>query len=260
MNKKLDCVIITGAGSGIGKAIALNLATQGFHILCISKTVKASETSKFIRSQGFSAEEIIVDLIDFNNVRDKFRTWFTQKNYNIVGVVLAAGILGPIGPLENTKIDQWNECFQTNVIGNLNILKEVLPKMIDGRFGRIVWFGGGGAANAYPMFPAYAASKAAIVRITENLHEDLKLMGNFAVVCLAPGANDTEMLKKVREAGAVVKTIVRIDEPVNFVNKFILSISCNFSGCFVHVRDSWSDYLNNKKYIEINKWKLRRID
>jgi len=100
----------------------------------------------------------------------------------------------------------------------------------------------------------------AIVRIIENLHEDLKSKGNFSVVCLAPGANDTEMLKKVREAGGEVKTVVEIGEPVNFVSNFILSRSCNFSGCLVHVRDLWAEYLNNDKKIENNQWKLRRIE
>jgi len=260
MSKEMGCVIITGAGSGIGKAIALNLATHGFHIVCISKSAKATVTAQSIRSEGGSAEDLIVNLTDYNHAGNKIRTWISEKNYRFVGIVLAAGVLGPVGPLENTTMDQWNDCLQTNVIGNLAVLKEVLPRLINGQFGRIVWLGGGGAAYAYPIFPAYAASKVAIVRIIENLHEDLKSKGNFSVVCLAPGANDTEMLKKVREAGGEVKTVVEIGEPVNFVSNFILSRSCNFSGCLVHVRDLWAEYLNNDKKIENNQWKLRRIE
>jgi NAD(P)-dependent dehydrogenase (short-subunit alcohol dehydrogenase family) len=131
---------------------------------------------------------------------------------------------------------------------------------LENKFGRIVGFAGGGAAYAFPLFPAYAASKAAMVRTIENIQEDLNGKGDFAAVCLAPGANETDMLKKVRAAGATVKTTVAISEPVAFVREFLFSDNCGFKGAFVHVRDNWRDYLNSGKKIDDQKWKLRRIE
>lgn len=122
-------------------------------------------------------------------------------------------------------------------------------------------FSGGGAAYSFPIFPAYSASKTAMVRITENINEDLKGKGDFAIVCLAPGAVETEMLKEVRLAGAEVKTVVEISEPLTFVQEFINAKSCSFSGSLVHVRDNWKDYLNSNKSLgEDTHWKLRRIE
>lgn len=256
----MDCIIVTGAGSGIGKAAALDMAKKGFHVLCISKSNRASDTAAQINKEGGSAESLIINLADYSRVERELGGWLDLKRHNCYGIVLAAGVLGPRGPLEASSINEWDNCFSINVLGNLAVLQQVLPNMIENQFGRIVFFGGGGAAYAYPMFPAYAASKISIVRICENLHEDLKTKGNFAVVCLAPGANDTEMLKKIREAGAEVKTIVNIMEPVNFISSFILSQNCNFSGSFVHVRDEWAIYLNSQNNLIENKWKLRRIE
>lgn len=256
----MNCIIITGAGSGIGKAAALELGKNGFHVLCISKSGRCSDTAAQINKEGGSAESLIMDIADHALVKRKLSKWLISKKHVCLGVVLAAGILGPQGPLEKSSISEWGECLNVNILGNLAVLRQVLSSMIKNQFGRIVFFGGGGAAYAYPLFPAYAASKSAIVRICENLHEDLKTKGSFSVVCLAPGANDTEMLKRIREAGAEIRTVVDIAEPVNFIISFILSKKCNFSGCFVHVRDEWAIYLDSNNKLKENKWKLRRIE
>ena len=133
--------------------------------------------------------------------------------------------------------------------------------MLENQFGRIVTFAGGGSAYQFPAFPAYSASKTAIVRITENIHEDLKDKGDFSIVCLAPGAVETDMLKEVRLSGAQIKTTVDILEPVDFVKEFIISTSCSLSGRFVHVRDDWKEYLKTDKSLQNDSlWKLRRIE
>ena len=256
----MDCVIVSGAGSGIGREVAIDLGKTGAHIVCISKTHRASETAALINANGGFAEHVIIDLADHDSVERRLGRWVSENNYKQMGVVLAAGVLGPRGPLEVSSLAEWDECWKVNVLGNLAILTQVLPEMIKNGFGRIVTFAGGGASYAYPLFPAYAATKSAMVRVTENLHEDLKSKGDFAIVCLAPGANKTEMLKKVRAAGAEVKTVVEIREPVNFTRKFLNSKSCGFSGSFVHVRDAWADYLDTDNRVETHKWKLRRME
>ena len=80
------------------------------------------------------------------------------------------------------------------------------------------------------------------------------------MICLAPGANETNMLKEIRAAGAQVKTTVAIEEPVRFVREFLACGDCGFKGSFVHVRDNWKDYLNTGSRTSEEKWKLRRIE
>lgn len=258
---EVDIVIITGAGRGIGRAIALDLSKKGKAILSISKSKNSEETVMEIKKSGGIAESLVIDLKDYEHAEKVILEWSRKNTYKKYGVVLAAGILGSQGPLSNCSLNEWDEAHKVNVLGNLAVLKSLMPKMIENKFGRIVMFAGGGSAYANPAFPAYSATKTAVVRITENIHEDLKNKGDFSIVCLGPGAVETDMLKQVRASGGEVRTTVDMSEPVEFVREFINSKYSTLSGSFVHVRDSWKDYLSTNKQIEDKaKWKLRRIE
>lgn len=256
-----ELVIVTGAGRGIGKSIALDFAGQGAQVLCISRSEKVEETAAKIRKAGGKAESLRVDLADFELTGKRVAEWIAGKKYKSIGIVLAAGTLGPSGTLASTSLSEWDFAFRANVLGNLAVAQAVLPAMLEAKFGRMVFFAGGGSAYAYPLFPAYAISKTALVRAVENLHEDLKDAGDFAVAILAPGAVDTEILAAVRAQGGYVKTTVAMEEPVGFVRAFINARTVGFSGAFVHVRDEWAPYLDSGKQPEKKDlWKLRRVE
>jgi NAD(P)-dependent dehydrogenase (short-subunit alcohol dehydrogenase family) len=256
-----ELVIVTGAGRGIGRSIALEFGSQGAEVLCISRSEKVEETAAKIREDGGKAEALRLDLADFEHTGKSLAAWFTGKHYKRIGAVLAAGSLGPSGSLATTSLAEWDLAFRSNVLGNLAVAQAALPAMLEAKFGRLVFFAGGGAAYGYPLFPAYAISKTALVRAVENLHEDLKDAGDFAVAILAPGAVDTEILAAVRAQGGYVKTTVAMEEPVGFVHAFINASTVGFSGSFVHVRDEWAPFLNSGKQPEKkDQWKLRRVE
>ncbi len=256
-----DLVIVTGAGRGIGKSIALDFGKSKATVLCISRGENAEATCAEIRAAGGSAEALPVDLADYAETGKKVSAWIEGKTFKRVGIVLAAGVLGPTGNLASTPLSEWDYAFRANVLGNLAVVQSLLPLMIENKFGRVLFFAGGGAAYSYPLFPAYAAAKTALVRAAENLHEDLKDQGDFATAILAPGAVATDILAAVRAQGGYVKTTVAMEEPVGFAREFIAAASVGFSGGFVHVRDVWADYLNNDKQPEKKDlWKLRRVE
>jgi 3-oxoacyl-[acyl-carrier protein] reductase len=255
-----DLVVITGAGRGIGKAIALEAAKNSF-VLCISRSESALKTAQSVLQAGGDAEGLVLDIEDYKTAEAKVGEWISNSSFKRIGAVFAAAILGPQGPLIDSNIGDWDRAFKINVLGNLAVARALLPAQKQHRFGRLLFFAGGGAAYAYPMFPAYAASKTALVRIVENLHEDLKGEGDFATAILAPGAVETDMLASVRASGAEVRTTVDISEPSAFAREFIMSETCSFSGCFVHVRDSWPEWLNSNRVIPgKDLWKLRRVE
>ena len=253
----LDCAVITGAGQGIGRAIAIDVGRRNTRVLCISKSNRCEETAAEIRKAGGTAESIAMDISRLEETKGRISDWMAGKGFKRIGLVLAAGILGP---QDYQNLAGWEECYGVNVLGNLAVYAGLLPELLANKFGRVICFGGGGAAYAYPLFPAYAASKAAMVRTVENMQEDLDGKGDFAVVCLAPGANETNTLKRVRAAGAKIQTTVDISEPVNFTREFLFCETCGFKGAFVHVRDNWRDYLDAGRKIEDSKWKLRRLE
>jgi len=224
----------------------------------MADVARAVGVSPMTVSRAFREDAAISDA-----TRDAVATWLEGKSYSKIGVALAGGILGPRGPIDSPEasLAAFTDVYAINVTGNLAVLAGLLPRMREHRFGRIIGFAGGGAAYAYPMFPAYAASKAAMVRTIENLAEDLKPAGDFAAVALAPGAVETDMLAEVRKAGAEIRTTVDVAEPARFCTEFLSCDQCGFSGSFVHVRDEWPKLLEKDAKLEpMTKWKLRRTE
>lgn len=257
----IDACIISGAGRGIGKAIALKIGETGIPIICISQSNNVNTTRKEIINRGGQAFAIKQDISDYLATEKNINDFLQQYQYQHLGLVLAAGITGGKGGISDSELKNWEKAYQVNLLGNFAVIKGALPVMLKSGFGRIVTFAGGGSAYAYPAFSAYSASKTAVVRATENLHVELSSKGDFSCICLAPGAVDTDLLKEIRTAGALVKTTVGIDEAVEFVSRFLKSTHCAFSGRFVHVRDDWKSKLNDKTAIlPPDFWLLRRIE
>jgi 3-oxoacyl-[acyl-carrier protein] reductase len=253
-----DIVIVTGAGQGLGKQVALELAKEKVKVLCISKTSNCYSTAEQINKEGGNAQPMQIDFINLYYTKKSIQQWCERYPDNTFGVVLNAGVLGKPGGILDSRMEDWEETIHVNLLGNMAVLQGVLPSMIKKQFGRVIALAGGGAAYAFPTFSGYALSKVAIVREVENIAEELKdKIKDFCILALAPGAMKTEMLKKVLEAGAEVRTTVEMEEPVNFIRDFMQDDFKNtewLSGRFMHVRDNFSteDYKD--------KWKLRRLE
>lgn len=232
-------VIITGVSRGLGKALTQSLP-ESIKVLGISR--------KFPDFYRANTEYLLQDISEYEKTEKSVSAY---ADYNIlptdkVAIVLCAATLGISRLLSTSYLKDWEDVYKTNVLGNLAVIKALIPQMKVSQFGRIVLLAGGGAAYGYPVFSAYALSKVAIVREAENLDMELSsLISDFSVIALAPGAINTDMLKEVLESGAEVKTTVDINEPVNFIKTFISMEKLQahpLSGQFLHVRD---DYVKN---------------
>lgn len=114
------------------------------------------------------------------------------------GLVAAAGVLGPIGSLASWPPEEFARTLAINVYGTLLALHYAVPRLRE-RDGAAVTFSGGGGTSPLPRFDAYACSKAAVVRLTENLAAD-----GIRVNCVAPGFIATEMHTATLAAGREV--------------------------------------------------------
>ena len=258
----LDLVVVTGAGRGIGRAVARAMGVAGGpSVLCISRSDACRRTASSIKEAGGSAEALPLDLRELDLVRPAVERSLTRGSYRRVAVVAAAGMLGPTGSFADSDINAWDDVYRVNVLGNLAVIQACVPRMLEAGFGRVVTFAGGGAAYVYPLFPAYAASKTAMVRTTENLHAELGSQGDLTFVCVAPGAVDTDMFASVKASGGEVRTTTDIAEPVRFIAAMLNARAIPFSGCFVHVRDRWPDYIDTGHELpSAEHWTLRRVE
>jgi NAD(P)-dependent dehydrogenase (short-subunit alcohol dehydrogenase family) len=246
-------VCITGASGGIGGAIAQAFAERGAFLSLIHREHAVAEN---LKAKGEKVLLFKGDVADPSFVESMAAE--TMKKWDRIDIVInAAATLGPVGILSETDVEGWMRVLKTNLYGTYLMMHEVLPFMMAARKGKIINFSGGGGAYSYPRFTAYASTKAAIVRLTETVADEVASYGIQANV-VAPGAVETDMLAKVRAAGGEVKTVVSVEEPVKLVLFLASSFSDTVTGRFIHSRDDyWSFGPDLAK--ELDLYKLRRV-
>ena len=150
--------LITGAGRGIGKRLAIGFAHAGIRVGLVGRSQGELDVTKLeIEHAGGAAHRFRADVRDFEQLSAAVERM--TGIYGDVHVLVAnAAILGPIGPFVNQRPRDWKEVFETNVIGTMNACRLVLPQMIQRRSGKILAITDDSAANPRPNFAPFAAS------------------------------------------------------------------------------------------------------
>lgn len=197
MPKRLK-MVISGGGSGIGAEIAKTLSKEGHPVAICgrreNKLIGVAKTDKNIiyRVCDVSKEENVKSFMNF--VKSKF---------GYVDVVInCAGTFGSISRFDTdtTSSREWKKTFEINTFGTYLITKYFLPLLLKSDVKKIINFAGGGAFSPLPNYSAYAVSKAAVVRFSENIAVELSDMG-VQVNCIAPGFVATELHDATLKAG-----------------------------------------------------------
>jgi 3-oxoacyl-[acyl-carrier protein] reductase len=244
-------VLITGAGRGIGKRLAIGFAAAGARVGLLARSPAELDLAKLeIEHAGGVALRIRADVRDSEQLSaavDRMQVVFG----GVQVLVTAAGIQGPIAPFHECKMKAWAETLETNIIGVMNTIRAVLPRMIEKRSGKIIVISGGGASYGRPNFSAYAGSKAALARIVESIAEEIR-DHNVQINCLLPGGAYTSMTDEILQAGerAGQKELeeahkIRITGGIPAEKQIQLAIflasekSNHITGKLIHVTDDW---------------------
>ncbi|HUG05290.1 MAG TPA: SDR family oxidoreductase [Candidatus Limnocylindria bacterium] len=189
--------IVTGAGRGLGRAVAETLAALGASVVLASRNApELDEVVKVIkRSQGRALAQT-ADIGDERQVRELALA--TERWVGPASILVnCAGTVDPMTPLARSDPALWLRNIAINVGGTYLPLRAVLPGMLDRGFGRIVNVSSGAATRPSAGWTAYTAAKAAVVQLTRSLA--LEIEGTGVTVCaFNPGAMDTEMQERIR--------------------------------------------------------------
>lgn len=192
--------IITGAGRGIGRAIALAFAREGAQLFLAARTQEElEETAQACRQVDGQAQPVVADISNWQEVQKLVETSI-QKASHVDVLVNSAGVYGPIGSTAEVDLSEWKRAVDINLFGPLYLFQALMPHMIERKQGKIILLGGGGATTPLPNFSSYAASKAGLARLADTLAEELKSF-NVQVNVIAPGLVDTRLQDEVLQAG-----------------------------------------------------------
>jgi 3-oxoacyl-[acyl-carrier protein] reductase len=195
--------IITGASQGLGLEIARHFVREGAGVaLCARDATRLEPAARELRALATAGQKIVALSCDVSDPAavDKFVAAALAALGSVQVLVNNAGIYGPKGPTESVDFDEWKRALEINLYGVLLPCRALIPHFKAQGRGKIINLSGGGATAPLPNISAYAASKAAVVRLTETLAEELRA-NHIDVNAVAPGALNTRLLDEVLEAG-----------------------------------------------------------
>ncbi|MCG8424470.1 MAG: SDR family oxidoreductase [Proteobacteria bacterium] len=195
MNK---IVLITGASSGIGEAIARELATAGCRVMLGARRLdRLQALASEIAAAGGIARAQTLDVTDREDVAR-----FAQAARDVWGpidvLVNNAGVM-PLSPLAALKVEEWDRMIDVNLKGVLNGIAAVLPEMAAKGVGHIINMGSIGALAASPTAAIYCATKFAVRAISDGLRQETAAL---RVTCVHPGVVESELAHSITDPTA----------------------------------------------------------
>jgi 3-oxoacyl-[acyl-carrier protein] reductase len=238
--------LITGGSQGLGKVIAEHFLREGANVVICSRGEKellatCDELAKkfpvqkvFAKTCDVSSESQVNDLVAFA----------LRELGSLQALVLNAGIYGPMGATESVSLDEWKRALEINLYGVLLPSRAAIPHFKKMGRGKIVVLSGGGATNPLPNISAYAASKAAVIRLMETLAEELKSF-HVDVNAIAPGALATRLVDEVLAAGAEKVGAAFFEKNKNWKEKGAVPLELG-AGVAVYLASAESDGITGK--------------
>ena len=195
--------LITGGSQGFGLAVARAFVEEGASVmLCARGAEELYHARERLAEVARQSAQVLATPADVS-VPHEIERVVEEAIAELGGLeilVSNAGVYGPKGPLHDVDWAEWSRAIAINLMGTAFACRSVLPHFIRQRYGKIVLLSGGGATKPLPALSAYAASKAAVVRLGETLAEEVRGRG-IDINAVAPGALNTRLLDEILAAG-----------------------------------------------------------
>ena len=192
--------LVTGGSRGIGRAICIQLARQGYHILInyTSQEQAALETKTLVEQQDVSAELLRFNVADRKEVRNVLSTWQQAHQDHVIEVLVNNAGIKKDNLLIWMNDQEWDDVLDISLGGFYNVTRQIIPEMIKLKAGRIINVVSLSGLKGLPGQTNYAAAKAAVIGATKALAQEVARR-NITVNAVAPGFIRTDMTDDIDE-------------------------------------------------------------
>ena len=215
MDLQDQTAIVTGAGSGIGRATAWALAREGAQVIVADIDSERGEaTAAAIREAGLNASFLAVDMTDTVSIGAFAEA--AQNRFGPVDVLVNAAGWGRTAPFVEGTPDFWDKVIALNFVGPMALAKALLPGMMERAHGRIVNIASDAGRVGSLGETVYSAAKGGLIAFTKSLAREVARRG-ITVNCVCPGPTDTPLMAavpdKVKEALTKAIPFRRLGQP-----------------------------------------------
>ena len=195
INLKNKNALITGAGKGIGKAVAIALAKEGVNIVLIARTqADIDEVAQEINTYDVKTLALTADVADINSVNLAIEK--AIASFQTIDILINNAGIAAFGKFLELEPSEWERIIQVNLMGVYYVTRAILPNMIERQTGDIINISSTAGLNGNALTSAYSASKFALLGLTDSLMQEMR-KHNIRVTALTPSTVATDMAKEL---------------------------------------------------------------
>ena len=195
INLKNKNALISGAGKGIGKAVAIALAKEGVNIVLIARTqADIDEVAQEINTYDVKTLALTADVADINSVNLAIEK--AIASFQTIDILINNAGIAAFGKFLELEPSEWERIIQVNLMGVYYVTRAILPNMIERQTGDIINISSTAGLNGNALTSAYSASKFALLGLTDSLMQEMR-KHNIRVTALTPSTVATDMAKEL---------------------------------------------------------------
>lgn len=226
--------LVTGAGKGIGRAIAIALAAEGVNVALMARTTaQLEQVAEEVKAKGVKAAVVTADVTDINAVNKAVDE--ARAQLGPIDILINNAGVGAFGKFLELEPEKWESIIKVNLLGPYYVTRAVLPEMIERQTGDIVNISSTAGQKGAPVTSAYSASKFGLIGMSESLMQEVR-KHNIRVSTLTPSTVATDMAIDLKLTDGNPE---RVMQPEDFAELIISQLKLN-RRVFVKEAGIWS--------------------